>query len=256
MKINCLRLISFGKFKNKTINFTDGINFIYGKNESGKSTIMAFIKAMLYGFTGRGPDGDRNRYKPWDGEVLSGEMDVTLSDGRRVIIKRVSGRTPAKDELVCLDALTGEKCDIDPAKEIGVGESTFLKSVFIRQTESATMGSDEELTDRLINLAGSGDMDISFDAAMQYLRDKIRFYKHQRGDGGQIAEIKKEISRLQSEIESKEAENKRILSYLVREKNLQKEIRLYKKGTERFCGKKKESKRHTFLPKGMLRRKG
>lgn len=250
MKINCLRLISFGKFKNKTINFSDGINFIYGKNESGKSTIMAFIKAMLYGFTGRGPDGDRNRYKPWDGEVLSGEMDVTLSDGRRVIIKRVSGRTPAKDELVCLDALTGEKCDIDPAKEIGVGESTFLKSVFIRQTESATMRSDEELTDRLINLAGSGDMDISFDAAMQYLRDKIRFYKHQRGDGGQIAEIKKEISRLQSEIESKEAENKRILSYLVREKNLQKENQALQERYRTLLRQREGIKKAQFLAEG------
>lgn len=250
MKINCLRLISFGKFKNKTINFSDGINFIYGKNEAGKSTIMAFIKSMLYGFTGRGPDGDRNRYKPWDGELLSGEMDVTLSDGRRVIIKRVSGRTPAKDELVCLDALTGEKCDIDPAKEIGVGETTFLKSVFIRQSESTAVGSDEELTDKLINLAGSGDMDISFDAAMQHLRDKIRFYKHQRGDGGQIGEIKKEISRLQSEIESKEAENKKILSYLAREKNLQNEYLILQERHKALLQQREGIKKEQFVAEG------
>ena len=54
MKIHTLHLASFGKFKDKTIHFEDGINLIYGENEAGKSTVMAFIKAMLYGFTGRG----------------------------------------------------------------------------------------------------------------------------------------------------------------------------------------------------------
>ena len=47
MIIKTLHLISFGKFKNKTIELSDGLNIIYGKNESGKSTIMKFIYAML-----------------------------------------------------------------------------------------------------------------------------------------------------------------------------------------------------------------
>ncbi|MBE7062590.1 MAG: chromosome segregation protein SMC, partial [Ruminococcaceae bacterium] len=96
MKIHSLRLTSFGKFKNKTIALSDGINLIYGKNEAGKSTVMAFIKAMLYGFNGRGADGDRKRYIPWDGGGLSGEMEVTLPGGRRVVIIRSAGRTPAQ----------------------------------------------------------------------------------------------------------------------------------------------------------------
>ena len=50
MIIKSLEIISFGKFKNKTIDFDDGLNVICGDNESGKSTIMSFIYAMLYGF--------------------------------------------------------------------------------------------------------------------------------------------------------------------------------------------------------------
>ena len=47
MKIKELRLKNFGKFTNKEIHFSDGMNVIYGENESGKSTLYTFIRAML-----------------------------------------------------------------------------------------------------------------------------------------------------------------------------------------------------------------
>ena len=40
---------SFGKLKNESLRFHDGLNVIYAPNESGKSTWCAFIRAMLYG---------------------------------------------------------------------------------------------------------------------------------------------------------------------------------------------------------------
>ena len=49
MKIKELRLKNFGKFINKEIHFSDGMNVIYGENESGKSTLYTFIRAMLFG---------------------------------------------------------------------------------------------------------------------------------------------------------------------------------------------------------------
>ena len=55
MKIKELRLKNFGKFTNKEIHFSDGMNVIYGENESGKSTLYTFIRAMLFGLErGRG----------------------------------------------------------------------------------------------------------------------------------------------------------------------------------------------------------
>ncbi len=224
MKIHSLRLTSFGKFKNKTIALSDGINLIYGKNEAGKSTVMAFIKAMLYGFNGRGADGDRKRYIPWDGGGVSGEMEVTLSGGRRVVIIRSAGRTPAQDTFRVLDAVTGEECIVDLAEEIGVGENAFLKTLFIRQMDASISGGEEELTSKLINLAGSGDADTGFEKSMSWLRDKIRYLKHQRGDGGRINELKKEITALAAEIEAAEEENKRYTAYIAEEKKLRIEI--------------------------------
>ena len=55
MRLLELNLKNFGKFHNKRLEFGDGIQLIYGENESGKSTIHSFIKAMLFGMErGRG----------------------------------------------------------------------------------------------------------------------------------------------------------------------------------------------------------
>ena len=49
MKITELILKNFGKFTNKQILLSDGINIIYGENESGKTTLHTFLKGMLFG---------------------------------------------------------------------------------------------------------------------------------------------------------------------------------------------------------------
>ena len=43
LKIDELKVNSYGKLKNKDIKFKDGINIIYGENEHGKSTLLNFI---------------------------------------------------------------------------------------------------------------------------------------------------------------------------------------------------------------------
>ena len=70
MKITELILKNFGKFTNKQILLTDGINIIYGENESGKTTLHTFLKGMLFGMErkrGRAAATDTFRtYEPWE----------------------------------------------------------------------------------------------------------------------------------------------------------------------------------------------
>ena len=49
MKIKRVYIAAFGGLKNKTVDFKDGFNVIYGENENGKTTVMTFIKMMFYG---------------------------------------------------------------------------------------------------------------------------------------------------------------------------------------------------------------
>ena len=59
----------FGKLENQKYQFAPQINVIYGANESGKSTLMQFLKAMLFGLEKtrvRKTLDTYNRYEPWD----------------------------------------------------------------------------------------------------------------------------------------------------------------------------------------------
>ncbi len=69
MQIKEAKIFQFGKLQNRIVSFEPGINVVYGKNEAGKSTLHAFLKAMLFGMEkGRGRSAageDYARYTPW-----------------------------------------------------------------------------------------------------------------------------------------------------------------------------------------------
>ena len=55
MKIQEISIDGFGKFHKYHTYFADGIQVIYGKNETGKTTLRQFMIAMLFGLEkGRG----------------------------------------------------------------------------------------------------------------------------------------------------------------------------------------------------------
>ena len=68
MVITELYIKNFGKFSDRRIRLHDGVQVISGENEYGKSTIHAFIRAMLFGMErGRGraaAKDDFTRYEP------------------------------------------------------------------------------------------------------------------------------------------------------------------------------------------------
>jgi uncharacterized protein YhaN len=63
MKITDIQIDQFGVWQDLSLRLTDpGISVFYGPNEAGKSTLMRFVRAMLYGFRpaderSAGPDG-------------------------------------------------------------------------------------------------------------------------------------------------------------------------------------------------------
>ena len=59
MEILELNIQHFGKFLEHRMKLLPGVNIIYGGNETGKSTIHAFIRAMFFGIEpGRGKKGE------------------------------------------------------------------------------------------------------------------------------------------------------------------------------------------------------
>ena len=88
MKIKELNIIEFGGLKDRKISFGDGMNIISGANEAGKSTVMLFIKYMLYGLPRKSASNpERERAVSLDGKRASGSM-MFEARGRRYIAER------------------------------------------------------------------------------------------------------------------------------------------------------------------------
>ncbi len=222
MKIERLEIISFGKLKNKVIDFTDGLNIIYGDNESGKSTTINFIYAMLYGFGESRTKALslREKYTPWDGGVCEGKMIVKTNNGESISIYRKAGSVKKYDVLHIHNTVSGEELSLSPEDIIGVESDTFLKTLCIRQLGSSFDGANDEIAQKLSNLSSGGDEGVSFEKAQKILDSVRREIQPQRGGGGAYSEVTKKITDAQKSLEIKknaQAELSNLLSLIPRE---------------------------------------
>lgn len=86
MYIEKATIYGFGTWVDKTIEFPKlGPVVIYGENETGKSTLQAFILFMLFGF----PPKQRNFYKPRTSGKMGGRLTVIDPDAGRITIERL-----------------------------------------------------------------------------------------------------------------------------------------------------------------------
>lgn len=196
MIIQKLEIISFGKFKNKSVDFSDGLNIIYGDNESGKSTLVSFIYAMLYGFgDNRGKTlSIREKFTPWSGGVCEGKITVKTDDGENITIYRKAGNAKKYDTLRIYNTSTGEELSITPEEIVGVNSDTFFKTLCIKQLSTVFDGNNDEITQRLSNIASTGDESASYEKAQKLLEGIRREIQPQRGKGGELADIINKIT--------------------------------------------------------------
>lgn len=206
MIIQKLEIISFGKFKNKTIDFSDGLNIIYGDNESGKSTLVSFIYAMLYGFgDNRGKSlSIREKFAPWGGGVCEGKITVKADDGENITLYRKAGNAKKYDILQIYDTDTGEELSISPEEIVGVNSDTFFKTLCIKQLSTVFDGNNDEITQRLSNIASTGDENASYEKAQKLLEGIRREIQPQRGKGGELADITNKIAIIEKNKSTKE----------------------------------------------------
>ncbi len=158
MTINEIYIKNFGKLSSFKLTANDGVNIIYGPNETGKTTIMAFIKAMLYG---AGRAETRRKYEPWNGGKMGGTL-VFECGGKHYSLSRQFGTTKSLDKIELWCKTTGEQVDLPEKVEpgeylMGINEMSFVNSVFIGQINPAISGSNDEILKKLMNLASAGD---------------------------------------------------------------------------------------------------
>ena len=114
MRLEKLYLDGFGHFHQRTIGPMSGsITVLYGPNEAGKSTLLAFIRAILFGFPAR----FNSHYPPLAEGRHGGRITLTNDAGLTYIVERFAGSRgglsvvtpsgPTSDAEFVLRQLTG-----------------------------------------------------------------------------------------------------------------------------------------------------
>ena len=205
MKIKSMTAV-FGKLTGEKLELQPGFNLIEAPNEGGKSTWAAFLKAMLYGIDTRDRDkkgylADKNRYQPWSGAPMEGEITLEWQ-GRDITIRRSpKGNTPfGTFEAVYtgtqepVPGLTGADCG---ELLLGVGREVFERSAFLGQSGSLAIQSAPELERRIAALVSSGEEDVSFSETEQTLKGWLNRRKHNKT--GLIPQLEEELSALEGD---------------------------------------------------------
>lgn len=186
MKINKIKINSYGKLKNKEINLENNLNIIYGKNESGKSTLLKFILNTFYGASRnkKGRDiSDFEKYKPWDSEEYSGKLTYELDDESKYEIYREFNKKNPKIFNEKGEDISKE-FNIDKNKgsefffeQTQISEDMFLAtSVAMQQEVKVEKGSQNILIQKISNLVETGEDNISYKKAVEKL-NKIQLEK-------------------------------------------------------------------------------
>ena len=217
MKINKLKINSYGKLKEKEIDLKPGINIVYGKNEAGKSTLLNFIVDSVYGIS-KNKNGKEysnyERYMPWSGEDFSGRIEYELDNGNKYeVFRDFKKKNPKifnenKEDIskeFNIDKTKGNEFFYEQTK---VDEELFLSTLVVSQQE-VKLGNKEQsiLVQKLANLVGTGEDNVSYKRALD------RINRRQLDEIGTAKSREKPINILERNIERLEEEKQNLSKY-------------------------------------------
>ena len=141
MKLLRLSVENFGKLSGYDWELESGLNTVCQDNGFGKSTLAAFIKAMLYGLpasTKRNLDkNERKKYLPWQGGAYGGSLEFECALGA-FRIERFFGAKEANDEFRLFDLTTNKPSEVFSAdvgiELFGIDAEGFARSAFLSQS--------------------------------------------------------------------------------------------------------------------------
>lgn len=214
LEITRLELVGFGKFRERTIDLTSGLNLIEGPNEAGKSTIQSFITGMFYGFFQPGTKRrsytpHRDKYRPWDQGSYRGVL-VCKNEERSWRIERCFDKD--NETVNVYDDQTGDDLTLDfpynpvtrqpqvGEKLLGLSKTAFNNTANIAQMTCASVSREAdfsaEVKDKLLSVMKTADASLSLSAVIHELDSRIEQIgspKKSKTPYGQACQLKKEL---------------------------------------------------------------
>ena len=197
MRIRKLHIDGFGRFSGVDYGPLERpVTVFYGPNEAGKSTLLEFVRRVLFGFPRR--SGRTNAYPALAGGSYGGRIDVEGSDGRMYEVRRTSGRNYSGE--ITLNSGSG-----DPLPETGLAAllGNHSREVF-EQVFAFTL--DELYSDDLLSDANVNSQIYSAGMGVKSLQEVTNTLERSRNglfrSGGSTQELYDAANKL-DEVDSK-----------------------------------------------------
>ncbi|MGB4824467.1 MAG: AAA family ATPase, partial [Leuconostoc mesenteroides] len=123
MKIKRLEISGFGRWSQEAFDLSDGLQVIFGQNESGKTTLRAFIVGVLFGFPTK--KNGHNVYDPKDGSQYGGSLILETDEGDVKITRLNRTKT-----TLTITRLINQTEIIDPEKWLKQKLSPLTREAF------------------------------------------------------------------------------------------------------------------------------
>lgn len=167
MKITRVFFRGFGRWVGQSFRFSEGINLIEAPNESGKSTLLQGMTALLYGAKREGVNKRQRaswheRFQPWQGNEYGGEIDFQIGDRTYRLVRSLNWPED-REQLVDLKTgrdITGE-FPFDARKDrrfmeslLGLSREMFRRIVFLT---SESLAGEQQVVERIRRLIAQGE---------------------------------------------------------------------------------------------------
>ena len=207
MRILKIEIEEFGKLSDRLLLFGEGMNLIEGANESGKSTLLAFIRFALYGFPRKAGLNAEEREKrlAWHTGRAAGRLVLRTEAGDfcifRSVVRQGSATRDCFNETLCVTALpSGAEVSLDGKSPgeyfLGLPAMLYDSTLCLHQSDVARI-SDPAVGEALNDLFFTGGGGVGADVAVEKLRLARRDLQHLKGRGGRIADLEDRIAIVQ-----------------------------------------------------------
>jgi uncharacterized protein YhaN len=226
VKICDIHVADFGAWHD--LQLTDlaaGATVFYGPNEAGKTTLLNFVRSILYGYA---PKRCERYLPPARGSRAGGQLHVAAPHGRFILERFADARYQGGPGDLAIRTPDGKRQGNHLLQSLlgGVDETIFnnVFAVGLSQLQQLGSLSDTEAAQQLYGLATGSDRVSLFDVLRSLKARQTGLLAADRTHPGEIDRLSERRERLEREVQALRDENRRWFEWLADQEKLRTEI--------------------------------
>lgn len=221
MKIKTIEVYGFGKWVNQTFESVDQLQIFYGANEAGKTTLMAFIHSILFGFPTK--QSSELRYEPRSSVQYGGRLTVYDTVYGEATIERIKGKGNGEVTVTLANGETGSDALLEKIV-YGVDKATYqaLFSFNLFGLQRIQQMNRSKLNRYFLSVGTLGNEQL-LKVADKFQADAGKLYK-QTGRVPEINQKMREIEEKKQQVRTAKAKNDEYTTLYTRKEKYEQEI--------------------------------